>query len=70
MWLSKRSTCFLLTGYQSLFNETNTLFKVLQNKDMASEPYLSVIRNTVAALKCTGQEFDSFYDRSELKHLA
>lgn len=33
-WLSKASTCFLLSAYEDIFNETNALFRVLQNKVM------------------------------------
>uniref|UniRef100_UPI0037E77704 zinc finger MYM-type protein 1 n=1 Tax=Semicossyphus pulcher TaxID=241346 RepID=UPI0037E77704 len=66
-WLSNASTCFLLTAYERIFNETDALFKVLQNKVMDIEYCLARIHDTVAALGHMRLEFDSFYDRFEQK---
>ena len=66
-WLSKASTCFLLMAYEDIFNETNALFRVLQNKVMDIEYCLACIRDTVAALERMRLEVDSFYDRFEKK---
>ncbi|XP_034043832.1 uncharacterized protein LOC117525960 [Thalassophryne amazonica] len=66
-WLSEASTCFLLMAYEDIFNETNTLFRVLQNKVMDIEYCLARIRNSIAALERMRLEFGSFYDRFEKK---
>uniref|UniRef100_A0A8C5QA54 TTF-type domain-containing protein n=1 Tax=Leptobrachium leishanense TaxID=445787 RepID=A0A8C5QA54_9ANUR len=62
-WLSKASTCFLLMAYESVFVETDALFRVLQNKVMEVEFCYEQIRNTMGVLKRQTQEFDNFYDR-------
>uniref|UniRef100_A0A3P9K3W7 Zinc finger MYM-type protein 1 n=1 Tax=Oryzias latipes TaxID=8090 RepID=A0A3P9K3W7_ORYLA len=66
-WLSKASTCFLLTMYEDIFNETDALFRVLQNKVMDIEYCRARIRDTVAALERMRLTFDSFCDRFEQK---
>lgn len=66
-WLSKASTCFLLMVYEDIFNETDALFRVLQNKMMDIEYCRARIRDTVAALERMRQKFDSFCDRLEQK---
>ena len=33
-WLLKTNTCFLIMAYEEIFNETEALFRVLQNKLM------------------------------------
>ena len=66
-WLSKASTCFLLMVYEDIFNETNALFRVLQNKVMDIEYCLARIRDTIAALERMRLEFESFCDRFEKK---
>ncbi|XP_032067022.1 zinc finger MYM-type protein 1-like isoform X3 [Thamnophis elegans] len=66
-WLSKPSTCFLLMVYEDIFNETDTLFKVLQNKVMDIEYCLARIRDTFTALERMKLEFNSLYDRFEKK---
>uniref|UniRef100_A0A3P8SLS9 DUF4371 domain-containing protein n=1 Tax=Amphiprion percula TaxID=161767 RepID=A0A3P8SLS9_AMPPE len=66
-WLSKASTCFLLMAYEDIFNETDALFRVLQNKVMDIEYCLPRIRDTVAALERMRLKFDSFCDRFEQK---
>ncbi|XP_049597201.1 zinc finger MYM-type protein 1 [Syngnathus scovelli] len=66
-WLSKSSTCFLLMTYEDIFNETNALYRVLQNKVMDIEYCLARIRDTNEALERMKLEFDSFYDQFERK---
>ena len=31
-WLLKTNTCFLIMAYEEIFNKTDALFRVLQNK--------------------------------------
>ena len=33
-WLLKTNTCFLIMAYEEIFNKTDALFRVLQNKLM------------------------------------
>lgn len=66
-WLSKASTCFLLMAYEDIFNETDALYEVLQNKVLNIEYCLARIYDTCAALERRRLEFDSFYDRFEKK---
>ncbi|XP_032065573.1 zinc finger MYM-type protein 1-like isoform X2 [Thamnophis elegans] len=66
-WLSKPSTCFLLMAYEDIFNETDTLFRVLQNQVMDIEYCLARIRDTFTALERMKLEFNSLYDRFEKK---
>ncbi|XP_032067125.1 zinc finger MYM-type protein 1-like [Thamnophis elegans] len=66
-WLSKPSTCFLLMAYEDIFNETDILFKVLQNQVMDIEYCLARIRDTFTALERMKLEFNSLYDRFEKK---
>lgn len=48
-WLSKVSTCFLLLAYEDIFNETDALFRVLQNKVMDIEYCFARIHNTCSS---------------------
>lgn len=66
-WLSKASVCFLLMAYEDIFNETDALFRVLQNRVMDIEYCRARIRDTVAALERMTLKFDSFCDRFEQK---
>ncbi|XP_060768562.1 zinc finger MYM-type protein 1 [Neoarius graeffei] len=66
-WLSKASTCFLIMVYDGIFNETDALFRVLQNKAMDIGFCCAQIRDTIGAVKGQRQEFDSFYERFEQK---
>ncbi|XP_061775076.1 zinc finger MYM-type protein 1-like isoform X1 [Nerophis ophidion] len=66
-WLSNASTCFLLMVYEDIFNETNALFRVLQNKVMDIEYCLARIRDTIATLERMRLQFESFCDRFEKK---
>ena len=57
---------FLLMAYDGIFNETDTLFHVLQNKVMD----LGVCRtlsDTMKALERQRQDFDRFYERVKQK---
>lgn len=67
LWLSKASTCFLIMAYEGIFNETDALFRVLQNKAMDIGFCCARIRDTMGVVERQRQEFDSFYDRFEQK---
>ena len=54
-------------AYEDIFNETDALYRVLQNKVMDIEYCLARIRDTVAALERMRLKFDSFCDRCEQK---
>ncbi|XP_005161614.3 zinc finger MYM-type protein 1 isoform X3 [Danio rerio] len=66
-WLSKASTCFLIMAYDGIFNETDALFRVLQNKAMDIGFCCARIRDTIGAVEDQRQEFKSFYERFEQK---
>lgn len=66
-WLSKASTCFLIMTYDGIFNETDALFKVLQDKAMDNGFCCARIRDTIAVVEGQRQEFESFYERFEQK---
>ena len=66
-WLSKTSTCFLIVVYESVFNKTDALFRVLQNKIMDIGFCCEQIRETIAYVECMRQEFENFYKRFEEK---
>lgn len=66
-WLSEASTCFLLLAYEYVFNETDALFRVLQNKVLNVDYCLARIRDTAAALERMTLEFNIFYVRFENK---
>lgn len=66
-WLSKSSTCFLIAVYESVFNKTDALFRVLQNKIMDIGFCCEQIRETIAYVECMRQEFENFYKRFEEK---
>ncbi|KAK0131089.1 Zinc finger MYM-type protein 1 [Merluccius polli] len=66
-WLSKASTCFLIMAYDRIFNETDALFRVLQNKAMDIGFCCGRIRDTIGVVEGQRQEFDSFYERFEQK---
>lgn len=67
LWLSKATTCFLIMVYQSIFNETDALFRVLQNKIMDIGFCCERIRNTMQAVEGQRQGFDNFYSQFEQK---
>lgn len=54
-------------AYEDIFNETDALFTVLQNKVMDIGYCLTRIYGTVASLECMTQEFDSFYIKFDNK---
>lgn len=60
-WLSKASTCFLIHTFDGIFNETDALFRVLQNKVTDIEYCVARIRDTVSVMECMRLEFDSYY---------
>lgn len=64
-WLSKAVTYFLLTGCECVFNGTDALFKVMQNKVLDTEYCLTRMHDTAAALERRRLAFDSFYDQFE-----
>ena len=66
-WLSKTSTCFLIVIYESVFNKTDALFRVLQNKIMDIGFCCEQIREIIAYVECMRQEFENFYKRFEEK---
>nr|XP_032833154.1 zinc finger MYM-type protein 1-like isoform X4 [Petromyzon marinus] len=67
LWLSKASTCFFIMAYEGIFNETDALCRVLQNKVMDIGFCCARIRGTMGVVERQRQEFDSFYDRFEQK---
>ncbi|XP_061742423.1 uncharacterized protein LOC133542382 [Nerophis ophidion] len=64
-WLSKTSTCFLIMTYQDIFSHTDTLFRTLQRQTMDVGLCRAQIRDTMAAIECSGREFHTFYDKFE-----
>ena len=66
-WLLKTNTCFLIIIYEKIFNKTDALFRVLQNKLMDIAFYCAKIRDTIDYVERQRQEFDSFYYRFEQK---
>ncbi|CAG5929464.1 unnamed protein product [Menidia menidia] len=66
-WLSKASTCFLIDTFDGVFNETDALFRVLQNKVTDIEHCVARIRDTVSVMERMRLEFDSYYLRFEQK---
>ena len=66
-WLSKTSTCFLITIYEEIFNQTVALFRTLQTKVMDIGFCCDQIRQTIDYVKNRREEFDSFYERFEHK---
>ncbi|XP_036973754.1 zinc finger MYM-type protein 1 [Acanthopagrus latus] len=67
LWLSKASTYFLLMVYDGIFNVTDALFRVLQNKAMDIGVCCARVRDTMCALSNQRDQFDSLYDRFEQK---
>ena len=53
--------------YEEIFNETDTLFRVLQNKLMDIAFCCAQIRDMIDYVKRQRQEFNSFYHRFEQK---
>ena len=66
-WLLKTNTCFLIMAYEEIFNKTDALFRVLQNKLMDIAFCCAQIRDTIDYVERQRQEFDSFYHRFEQK---
>ena len=66
-WLLKTNTYFLIIAYEEIFNKTDALFRVLQNKLMDIAFCCAQIRDTVDYVERQRQEFDSFYHRFEQK---
>ena len=66
-WLLKMNTCFLIMAYEEIFNKTNALFRVLQNKLIDIAFCCAQIRATIDYVERQIQEFDSLYDRFEQK---
>ena len=65
-WLLKTNTCFLIIAYEEIFNKTDALFRVLQNKLMDIAFCCAQIRDTIDYVE--GQRQDSFYHRFEQKY--
>ena len=66
-WLLKTNTCFLIIAYEEIFNKTDALFRVLQNKLMDIAFCCAQIRDTIDYVERQRQECDSFYHRFERK---
>lgn len=66
-WMSKPSTCFLMMLFDFIFNETDALFNVLQNKSMDIGFCCSRIKDTLKAVERKTQEFERFYELFEQK---
>ena len=66
-WLLKTNTCFLIKACKEIFNKTDALFRVLQNKLMDIAFCCAQIRDTIDYVERQRQEFDSLYDRFEQK---
>ena len=66
-WLLKTNTCFLIIAYEEIFNKTDALFRVLQNKLMDIAFCCAQIRDTIDYVERQREEFDSFYHRLEQK---
>ncbi|KAL2080663.1 hypothetical protein ACEWY4_024456 [Coilia grayii] len=64
-WLSKASTCFLLMTYGEVFNATDALFSVLQNKSVDIAFCCQRISDTMAIMCRLREDFDSFYIKFE-----
>ena len=69
-WLSKSNTSFLIMIYEEIFNKTDALFRVLQNKAMDIGFCFERIGDTIEYVKQQRQEFESFYTRFEQKFTA
>ena len=69
-WLSKSNTSFLIMIYEEIFNKTDALFRVLQNKAMDIGFCCERIGDTIEYVKQQRQEFESFYARFEQKFTA
>ena len=69
-WLSKSNTLFLIMIYEEIFNKTDALFRVLQNKAMDIGFCCERIGDTIEYVKQQRQEFESFYRRFEQKFTA
>ena len=66
-WLLKTNTCFLIIAYEEIFNKTDALFRVLQNKLKDIAFCCAQIRDTIDYVERQRQECDSFYHRFERK---
>uniref|UniRef100_A0A3Q2Q306 DUF4371 domain-containing protein n=1 Tax=Fundulus heteroclitus TaxID=8078 RepID=A0A3Q2Q306_FUNHE len=67
-WLSKASTCFLLTVYEAAFDATDALFRVLQNEATADiGRCLARVRDTVSAVERMRRDFEGFRHQCEQK---
>ena len=66
-WLLKTNTCFLIIAYEEIFNKTDALFRVLQNKLMDIAFCCAQIRDTIDYVERQRQKCDSFYHRFERK---
>ena len=69
-WLSKSNTSFLIMIYEEIFNKTDALFRVLQNKAMDIGFCCERIGDTIEYVEQQRQEFESFYARFEQKFTA
>ena len=55
-WLLKTNTCFLIIAYEEIFNKTDALFRVLQNKLMDIAFCCAQIRDTIDYVERQRQE--------------
>ena len=63
--LLKTNHCFWIMAYEEIFNKTDALFRVLQNKLMDIAFCCAQIRDTIDYVERQRQEFDSFYHQFE-----
>ena len=66
--LLKTNTCFLIMAYEEIFNKTEELFRLLQNKLMDIAFCCAQIRDTIDYAERQREEFDSFYHLFEQKY--
>uniref|UniRef100_A0A3Q2YU37 DUF4371 domain-containing protein n=1 Tax=Hippocampus comes TaxID=109280 RepID=A0A3Q2YU37_HIPCM len=66
-WLSKASTCFLMMLYEGIFEETDALFQLLENKAMDIGRCCTQIQDTMEALERMNLEYHTFHKRFEQK---
>ena len=67
-WLLKTNTWFLIMAHEEIFNKTDALFKMLQNKLMDITFCCTQMRDTIDYVERQRQELDSFYHRFEQKY--
>uniref|UniRef100_A0A8C5PKG8 Zinc finger MYM-type protein 1 n=1 Tax=Leptobrachium leishanense TaxID=445787 RepID=A0A8C5PKG8_9ANUR len=66
-WLSEASTCFFIMAYEDIFNETDGLSRLLQNKITEIGLCCAKVHVIMGIMECQRAEFDSFYERFQQK---